>query len=1360
MIVVKKATLALLACLSLAALLATSAAADVSHVYSHSIGSATSSPPAPYPVSAPTDVAVDRETGDVYVTDPPNYRVQKFDSAGNFILMFGKGVDENTGGNVCTAASHDTCRPGTATGAPGGFLAPSYLAIDNYPGGEGAVYVGDSPGTENTSPGTVQKFTSGGILVTSWGLGGQKDGSDAIGEVPVFGKLTGVAIGGRCATPAHTLWGDCEPVGTLYISGNHYGGHHVWLYTQSGQYIKWTAARGPWLKADEDGNFYSVDHGTFSGTETIHKFIPETGSYQDSVAHEMTTDLPSDGFDFDPATHELYQATLTRTGEGSHPPRIDHYEPCTPEVTGPCEPHDSFGSAQLNQPRGVAVDGDTHAVYVANEGSNEVLVFTDARPIVTTGPTTGVTDDTVTFTGTINPAGRGDLTQCFFEYGFDEQYGNVVPCEPDPSANPPGSHFTTETQVTATITGLSPGTTGHYRLVAKNTAEGSGAGLDRTYTSTAPPAILGLAAERLTATTADLVARITPNGRDTRYRFEYGTDLNYGQTIPVPDGQLPASYESQPVEVHLTGLTPNVVYHYRLVAENESGVTRVEDHTFSFYPPACPNSNVRQQTKANFLPDCRAYELVSPADAGGTQLFANGPNTGYATSPSRLSFLGAFSTIPGAGGSPTGANGDLYVATRTSRGWVTRYVGWPASDTPVAGGPPMGPPGSNPTLEGAGVSRMSSNGNAGIFGQDGVITDPGMNRFLSFKVGVQSEFDFGNRTPVASNAPRVYAADGTYLERWPTNLGLVPAGQYPAGSSLYPHGGFPAPGELPASVAPGGDRALDCPSEGVPPVGVFDLVNNNCPGDVTTSADLSHFVFATTWNVFAPGGQLSGPGSVYDNNTASGAVTVASKTPGGENIQSEPGDQSHMPLSIPAVSHDGSHILIGAHQTGPCGYATCDLPPCGSSSQFARRCPDQPSHLYMRVDGAVTYDVSRGHAVRYVGTASNGTIVYFLSDERLTAEDTDSSTDLYRWTQAGDALTLISKADNAGNSGEPGNSDSCTGGLTTSYGTLTTGCGVTTYTQWLYCGDRFVRVTDTGNCLSDNSIAQDSGDIYFFSPEQLDGTLGIRNRENLYVFRHGAVHYVTTLTGPPSCLQTLKTACPRIIRMQVSPSGDDMAFVTKSPVTQYDNDGHKEMYRFKPDTGEMVCVSCLPSGEPPSHDVEASRDGLFMTDDGRVFFATEDPLVHADTNRAQDVYEYVEGRPQLITQGSGDTRTPNTNSLFVPLPGLVGVSANGTDVYFATYDTLVREDHNGLFMKFYDARSGGGFSAPALPPPCAAADECHAAGSELPTSVSDGTGVALGEGGDAPSARHRHKAKHRKKHRHKRHHHRHGGASK
>ena len=53
----------------------------------------------------------------------------------------------------------------------------------------------------------------------------------------------------------------------------------------------------------------------------------------------------------------------------------------------------------------------------------------------------------------------------------------------------------------------------------------------------------------------------------------------------------------------------------------------------------------------------------------------------------------------------------------------------------------------------------------------------------------------------------------------------------------------------------------------------------------------------------------------------------------------------------------------------------------------------------MRVDDAVTYDVSQGHDVTYVGMTADGSKVYFTSAEQLTREDHDASVDLYMWSE-------------------------------------------------------------------------------------------------------------------------------------------------------------------------------------------------------------------------------------------------------------------------------------------------------------------------------------------------------------------------
>jgi hypothetical protein len=163
---------------------------------------------------------------------------------------------------------------------------------------------------------------------------------------------------------------------------------------------------------------------------------------------------------------------------------------------------------------------------------------------------------------------------------------------------------------------------------------------------------------------------------------------------------------------------------------------------------------------------------------------------------------------------------------------------------------------------------------------------------------------------------------------------------------------------------------------------------------------------------------------------------------------------------------------------------------------------------------------------------------------------------------------------------------------------------------------------------------------------------------------------------------------------------------------------------------------------------------LFLTADGRTFFATEDALVPRDTDQLYSVYEYVSGRPQLISSGTSIFNSRNKGAGNNAAAGeLFGVTANGENVYFSTYDTLVPQDQNGAFLKFYDARTGGGFPVDIENAPCEAADECHGEGSSapgLPPVVSD---RYLGSAGNVNHStkkkrRSQRARRHRRKHRH------------
>jgi hypothetical protein len=87
-----------------------------------------------------TTVAVDA-AGNVYVREVDNRRVQKFDPAGNFVLMFGGEVDKTTNADICTEASGDECGAGVAGAGPGELGAgfTDGLAM----GAGGALFAGD-----------------------------------------------------------------------------------------------------------------------------------------------------------------------------------------------------------------------------------------------------------------------------------------------------------------------------------------------------------------------------------------------------------------------------------------------------------------------------------------------------------------------------------------------------------------------------------------------------------------------------------------------------------------------------------------------------------------------------------------------------------------------------------------------------------------------------------------------------------------------------------------------------------------------------------------------------------------------------------------------------------------------------------------------------------------------------------------------------------------------------------------------------------------------------------------------------------------------------------------------------------------
>jgi len=130
------------------------------------------------------------------------------------------------------------------------------------------------------------------------------------------------------------------------------------------------------------------------------------------------------------------------------------------------------------------------------------------------------------------------------------------------------------------VKGLKPGTTYHYRLVARNDA-GTTNGEDRTFTvpADAKPLVRTGPALRVGASGATVQGRLNPLGRDTEFYFEYGLDTGYGSKTPATSGGYMMTPRS--AFATLSGLKPGMTYHYRLVVTNDKGTTTGEDASFT-----------------------------------------------------------------------------------------------------------------------------------------------------------------------------------------------------------------------------------------------------------------------------------------------------------------------------------------------------------------------------------------------------------------------------------------------------------------------------------------------------------------------------------------------------------------------------------------------------------------------------------------------------------------------------------------------------------------------------------------------------------------------------------------------------------
>ena len=968
------------------------------------------------------------------------------------------------------------------------------------------------------------------------------------------------------------------------------------------------------------------------------------------------------------------------------------------------------------------------------DGVNYGLVREFTTPPAVEGVSTGSVHDlkptSATLTGKLTPGGFD--THYYFEWGPSTAYGNTSPAPPGTDAGSGASPIEAE----ADLSGLSPNTVYHYRIVAENSF-GTTSGPDQKFTTSGAPRITSEPTTGIGHEEATIHTKINPDEIATTYHFEYGETTSYGTEVPAGGADIGSGGEPVAEAATLSKLKLGATYHFRVVASNEAGMTTGPDEKFTTIAPAPIDATYATGVTAS---EATLHTQINPLGHDTSYYFQYGTQSCQASpasctnSPTPPEDIGAgeedvaksirlgeltphttyYYRVLGVNSLGTSEGPER---TFTTKSQATPFAlpdgrAWEMVSPPDKGGAPV----EALTREG-GLIIASEDGNALTYVIDSALGEE-----------VQ-----GNRSPEWQQVLATRGAGGWSSQDIATPSSKaqgISAGHAPEYQSFSPDLSL-------ALVEPWGQGAEPPLAPGVTQATMYLRDNasgtyaplvtdaNVAPGTlfggqlhfISATPDLAHVVIDSAVALTGPG---SGPG-LYE--WSGGSLQFVSVLPGGAAGQQPELGYFHVPAN--AISSDGSRVI----------WTT----------------PEENSHrghLYMRdtVTGeTVRLDAAQGVSepagvgtAQFQSASSDGSRVFFTDKQRLTADSTAEPSpafpkaDLYECEvlQEGEKLACNLKdltVDH--NEGE----HAAVQGFT--FGSSEDGSSISLVAQGVLASN------ENGNGEAAEAGSNNLYELRFEGGEWTRTFIAVLSSEDNPEWEGNRVADTAFLTA------------------RVSPNGRYLAFMSAASPTGYDNvDANpeakgardEEVYLYDSASSSLRCVSCDPTGARPSGvlDTEGVGEGIgllvdrrkvwfghwlagnipgwtaqnltgalyqsrYLSDEGRLYFNSPDDLVPAAENGKEDVYEYEPagvgscqspsgGCVALISGGSSDRES-----------AFVEATPSGSDVFFVTDAQLLPQDTDTAF-DIYDARvctqASPCLTPPEVAPPgCSGVDACRPA---------------------------------------------------